>query len=327
MNKIALLAYADANLAARGVVPSALYVPPFYTNEAASDLAKAGSEEDTYNVAVFARAYLYTRDQKYTDAISSILTNWSKGCTSISTKDDTPLVVCYHWFKVFEAIQLISTSDKKTAAALATLIQPFAVTTLLPAFQSISGNFNNWQSWSLYARATLFVMQTIIGTTAESATTLKAQISKHLTWSTINWPFINRKNEFWTENVRGNNALRYTQFSLAPMVLADRALKGGENFTPYINAFAANCRNTSGYFNRYGTSSLVGKITKLFASSDPTPQYPEPSGWSGRFFFFLTWAGYPVSVRDLYAPVSTFNIDSGGELLYFVENDAELGLI
>ena len=331
MNKTALLAYADANLTARGVVPTELYVPPFYTNRTASEQAKAASEEDTYNIAVFARAYLYTKDQKYLDAINSILNNWSKGCTGVSTKDDTPLVACYHWYEVFEAITLISKVNMAAARQMDDILANFTILCLVPAIKSISTNFNNWQSWSIFAQAKLVAMETALNVTPStglsSVAALKAQISKHLIRSTINFPVINRANEFWTENVRGNNSLRYTQFSLAPLILADRALKGGENFTLYINTFAANCRNTSGYFDRYGTSSFVGKITKLFASSDPTPQYPEPSGWSGRFFFFLTWAGSPVSVRDLYAPVSTFNIDSGGELLYFVENDAELGLI
>ena len=98
-----------------------------------------------------------------------------------------------------------------------------------------------------YAQASLVRLQQLVGLTISvNPADLKTQISTHLTRSTINFPFINRSNEFWTENIRGNNALRYTHFSLAPLLLADRALNGGENFTPYINTFAGNCRNTSG---------------------------------------------------------------------------------
>ena len=327
MNKAALLAYADANLTARAVVPAAFYVPPYYTNPTLSDAAKAGSEQDTYNVAAFARAYLYTKDTKYTDAISGILGNWAATCQSVSTSDDTPLVACYHWYKVFEAVTLIARANSKAAFILATLINPFATQRLLPAFVSIAKNFNNWQSWSILAQAKLLVMQQAVGAPSSgSVPALKAQISSHLKWSTINFPFINRANEFWTENVRGNNSLRYTHFSLAPLLLADRALDGGEDFTKYVAAFAGNCRNPTGYYARYGTSSWLGHITKLFGSSAATPELPDPTSWSGEFFYYVTSAMKLTGYADLWTP-PPFNLGPGGELLYFVENDADLGVL
>ena len=329
MNKAALIAYADANLSDRGVVPTAFYVPPYYTDQAASEAAKAGSEQDTYNVAAFARAYLYTKDPKYTAAISAILGNWASGCQSVSTKDDTPLVACYHWYKVFEAVTLVAKVDGVLGAQMGAALAPFTQK-LLPAFQSISGNFNNWQSWSIFAQVKLLVMEQACGFAYfDYAGDLKAQIqiSKHLTRSTINFPFINRPNEFWTENVRGNNSLRYTHFSLAPLLLADRALGGGEDFTPYIAAFAGNCRNSAGYYARYGTASWLGHITKLFGSSAATPELPDPTSWSGEFFYYVTKAMGLAGFSDLYDAAGTFNLGPGGELLYFVENDAELGVL
>lgn len=327
MNKAALLAYADANLTARSVVPAAFYVPPYYADPTLSDAAKAPSAQDTYNVAAFARAYLYTKDSKYTDAISSILGNWAKTCTSVSTKDDTPLVACYHWYKVFEAVTLIAKAWPGMGLSLAATINPFAANLLLSAFQSIAKNFNNWQSWSIFAQAKLLVMHEAVGITPSvGASALKAKISSHLKWSTIDLPFINRANEFWTENVRGNNSLRYTHFSLAPLLLADRALAGGEDFAPYIAAFAVNCRNPNGYYARYGTSSWLGHITKLFASSSTAPELPDPTSWSGEFFFYVSTAMKLTGYQDLWTS-PPFNLGPGGELLYFVENDAELGVL
>lgn len=320
MNKSSLIAYADANLDSRSVIPTTLYVPPYYKNPTASEEAKQASAQDTYNVAVFARAYLYTKDTKYLVAMADILNDWENHCTSVSHLDDTALVACYHWYKVFEAASLIGGSSGIT-------ILDFARDRLLPAIQSIGSNFNNWQSWSILAEAKLLQMEREIGVVQSvDAVSLSTQLKRHLAHSTWNLPLIGGKGEFWTENVRGNSSLYYTLFSLAPLMLADEILKTGTDWTPYVNAFAANCLNPGQYYAQFGTDSLIGKVTKLLGSSSAMPILPDPDSWSGRFFFYLASTGRPQP-RSLYNQQGTFSIGIGDELLYFVENDKELGVL
>ena len=215
----------------------------------------------------------------------------------------------------------------KAGWVFATTIRSFSVKQLLPAFQSISGKFNNWQSWSILAQVKLGLMEISVGLAPSvNLTNLKAQISKHLKHSTLPFPIISRSGEMWTENIRGNNALRYTHFSLAPLLIADKSLGGGEDFLPYVTAFANNCRNPAGYYARYGTKSVVGWVMHFFASSSASPELPDPFSWSGAFFFYANIVHYG-GFTDLFPATPTFDLGPGGELLYFIENDYELGVV
>ena len=328
MNKTALVAYADSVVASVESVPATFYVPLYYSDATASEAAKAPLENDSYNVGVFARAYLYTQDTRYLAAAQAIVTRWTTGCKTVNNTDDTPLVVCYLSYKMFEAARLLLGVPAGRVMASA-LLSWYGLVLRVPV-ESIANNFNNWQSWSIFMQAQVYALQMAarfnLGLNPAPPVALTSRLKTHLSRSTWKLPLLSRAGEFWTENVRVNNSLRYTHFSLCPLLLASELLGTGVDFTDYIATFAGNCRNPSGYYARYGSGSLLGNVVGRFESSSATPELPDKTSWSGEFFFYVDKKYHPVpQFADLYG--NTFVLGEGGELLYFVENDLDLGLI
>ncbi|MEC0172121.1 alginate lyase family protein [Paenibacillus graminis] len=213
-----LLQVANDSMSVSCHAVSTWHIPGFYFDMAGHQAAKRLMEEDAQAAYTAALAYRHTGRTAYADKALELIDGWA-AINKVLTGDDGPLVSAYLGTGLIRAAELLHSysgwrkENKDQFIAWMTGV-------CLPGWDRIPLR-NNWWSWSLYAQLSLFRLMDDQARFAEEVAHLKEHIDSSLETSGL----------IPEETTRGNNAIWYHYFSLAPLTAAIKLVDDttGEN--------------------------------------------------------------------------------------------------
>lgn len=137
--------------------PQTVYVPGFYVDPVGHGRAKEAIKADANNVYALGLCYRVTDEERYADAAASIIAAWASTVQTISSADDTTLVLSYHFPAMIFGADLIRSSRAYAGVAPAftaflqqKLAQASSIDWVSRAGCGYSGAgipSNNWSDW------------------------------------------------------------------------------------------------------------------------------------------------------------------------------------
>lgn len=211
-------------------VPS-WHIPGFYFDTTGHQTAKRLLEADAQSACTAALAYRFTGESIYADKAAELIDGWATVNKKLAG-DDGPLVSAYLGTGLIQAAELIKHypgwPKENKDQFISWMSEVF-----LPAWVTIPLR-NNWWSWSLYARLSLFRFMDDQARFAEAAAHLKEHIDNSLAPSGL----------IPEETMRGSNSIWYHYFSLAPITAAMKLIHDttGENLFHWTSPGGANIK-------------------------------------------------------------------------------------
>ncbi|WP_438449211.1 alginate lyase family protein [Gorillibacterium sp. sgz5001074] len=207
-----LLQAADANLTAVNHALPVWEIPGYYWDTAGHTAAKRLMEADVQTAYTTALAYRWTGRSAYADKAKELLHAWASVNQSIAGHDG-PLVSAYLGAGLLQAAGWLQAypgwtrEDQDRFTGWMTRV-------CLPEWESIPIR-NNWWNWSLYARLALFRLTGDYARFEETAVQLKEHIDSSLSPDGL----------IPEETMRGNKAIWYHYFALAPATAAAKLIR------------------------------------------------------------------------------------------------------
>ena len=235
-----LLGECQTALSAGQHAPHTIYVPGFYVDEAGHGKAKQPIQTDANNVYALGLCYGITHEERYAEAAASIVKAWATTVQTISTADDTTLVLSYHFPAMIFGADLIRTSrayadvDKDFTAFLQQKMVGASsidrVSRVRCGYSNTGVPSNNWSNWGT-------VLTISIGAYTNDAALFNQAIRK---WKENVVYQIDRNGNLPMEQTRnncnGNAGMNYTNFAMQALsITAEIAANSGIDLFHYTS--------------------------------------------------------------------------------------------
>ncbi|MCR2803898.1 alginate lyase family protein [Paenibacillus soyae] len=202
-----LLRLADESLSAPCHAVSVWTIPGFYFDAAGHQAAKRLMEADAQAAYATALAFRMTGEPAYADKAVELIDGWASVNRGLAGLDG-PLVSAYLGVGFIQAALMIDAYEGWQRVTRERFIR-WMTSVCLPAWEGIPLR-NNWQSWGLYARLSLFRLVGDHSRLADGAERLKEHIDESLA----------RSGFLPEETLRGTKSVWYHYFALAPLTAA-----------------------------------------------------------------------------------------------------------